>query len=303
MDALLYKFFSALSQGCAFLFFTVGIAVAFRWIKFPDLTGDGSFTLGGVVTARLVSEGWSVWLAMPIAVIAGFAAGCGTYAMHRYLRVPKILAGVLMMMGLYTINLRILGRPNLQFPREAGILGFLPSASGKEWAFHAFLLFSAFAFIALLILYAFLESRLGLVMRVCGANPRMASMHGIAPTKLFLGLGMANALIAFSGALIAQRSYNADILMGAGQVVVAVAALFIGMVLFRRASSAQILAAATVGSLIYMILMQAALEVGVQAQDFRLISTLIVLGAIFVASLRGRGEALRKGADAFGIDG
>lgn len=302
MDALLYKFFSALSQGLAFAFFTAGVAIAFRWIKFPDLTGDGSFTLGGVITARLVSLGCSVWLAMPIAVVAGFIAGCGTYAMYRHLRVPKILAGVLMMMGLYTINLRILGRPNLQFPRADGILGILPTAAGSEWALYVLILFLAFSVIGFLALFTFLESRIGLVMRVCGANPRMASTNGISPARLFLGLGLANGLIALSGALIAQRSYNADIHMGTGQIIVAVAALFIGMVVFRKASSSQILLAALSGSLIYMVLMQAALEVGVQAQDFRLISTLIVLACIMMASLRGHGDALRKGADAFGID-
>ncbi len=302
MDPLLYKFFSALSQGLAFAFFTAGVAIAFRWLKFPDLTGDGSFTLGGVITARLVSLGWSVWLAMPVAVVAGFCAGCGTYAMYRYLRVPKILAGVLMMMGLYTVNLRILGRPNLQFPRTDGILGVLPAATGYEWALYVFLLFLTFSLVGFVLLFALLESRLGLVMRVCGANSRMASAHGIPPARLFVGLGLANALIAFSGALIAQRSYNADIHMGTGQIIVAVAALFIGMVLFRRASSGQILMAALTGSLLYMVLMQAALEVGVQAQDFRLISTLIVLVCIVVASFRGGGNALRKGADAFGID-
>ena len=302
MDALFYKLLSALSQGLAFSFFTAGIAIAFRWIKFPDLTGDGSFTLGGVVTARLVSLGCSVWLAMPVAIAAGFVAGCGTYAMYRYLRVPKILSGVLMMMGLYTINLRILGRPNLQFPRTDGILGILPMAQGGTWALYVLMLFLLVSIVVFLLLFTFLESRSGLIMRVCGANPRMASTQGISPARLFLGLGLANALIAFSGALIAQRSYSADIHMGTGQIIVAVAALFVGMVIFRRASSVHILLAAVVGSLIYMVLMQGALEMGVQAQDFRLISTLIVLACIMVASIRGRGEALRKGADAFGID-
>jgi putative ABC transport system permease protein len=302
MDAMLYKLLSALSQGLAFAFFTVGVAIAFRWIKFPDLTGDGSFTLGGVITARLVALGAPVWAAMPVAIAAGFLAGVGTFAMNRYLRVPKILAGVLMMMGLYTVNLRILGQPNLQLSRQDSLLGMLPESFGAQWAFSVFLLFVCLVVVGFSILYVLLESRSGLLLRVGGANPKMATIQGIPPGRLFWGLGLANALVAMSGALIAQRSYNADVHMGTGQIIVAVAALFIGMVLFRGASTRHLLAASLVGSVLYMLLMQVALEAGVAAQDFRLISTLIVLAAIVVAARRGGQAGLRKGADAFGID-
>lgn len=302
MDALLYKIFSALAQGSAFAFFAVGVALAFRWVKFPDLTGDGAFTLGGVVTARCVSLGVPVWIAMPLSCLLGFLAGLGTCAMHRHLRVPKILSGILMTMGLYTVNLRILGRPNLQLAREDGILGLLPSQTGASWAFSVFVLFGTIVLVGFAVLYVYLESRSGLLVRVSGSNPRMALLQGISPRKLFVGLGVANGLIALSGSLIAQRSYNADIHMGTGQIIVAVAALFVGMVFFRGSSTRDLLSAALTGSLVFMLLMQLALEVGVQAQDFRLISTLIVLACVAVAALRGGHEGLRRGADAFGID-
>ena len=192
--------------------------------------------------------------------------------------------------------------PNRQFPRKEGILGILPAVQGAEWAAYTLMLLSVFVLVGFSILFTILESRLGLELRIGGANPRMASTHGISPRRQFIGLGLANSLIALSGALVAQRSYNADIHMGTGQIIVAVAALFIGMVIFRRASSQHLLLAALIGSVLYMVLMQAALEVGVQAQDFRLISTLIVLASIVVASLQKGGEGLRKGVDAFGIE-
>jgi putative ABC transport system permease protein len=280
----------------------VGVAIAFRWIKFPDLTGDGSFTLGGVITARLVSLGTPPPIAILVALIAGTLAGLGTCAMHKYLRVPKILAGILMTMGLYTINLRILGVPNLGLPISSSIFSVLPEGSGHTWALYILVLLGALTLIILFLLYIILESKTGLSIRIAGANPKMAIAQGISPNKLFWGLGAANGLIALSGSLVAQRSYNADIHMGTGQVIVAVAALFIGMIIFRKATARDLLAAGLFGSLIYMMLMQAALEFGVQAQDFRLISTVIVLVCIVIAALRGGHKALRKGADAFGID-
>ncbi len=222
--------------------------------------------------------------------------------MYRYLRVPKILSGVLMMMALYTINLRILGRPNLQVYRDRSIFKVLPSTLGSEWALYVFLIFAVITIIVFFIIYTYLESRSGLTLRVAGANPKVASLHGISPRKVFLGLGLANALIALSGALIAQKSYSADIHMGVGQVIVAVAALFVGMVIFRKSNTKNLIAASLIGSLLYMLLMQFALEIGVKAQDFRLISTLIVLVSITIATKTRKKETMRRGMDTFGLD-
>lgn len=293
---------SALSQGLAFSFYTLGIAIAFRWVKFPDLTGEGSFTLGAIITTSLVSLNFSVWIAMPVAMLAGYFSGIGTYSMYKYLKVPKILAGILMTMALYTINLRVLGRPNLQFPRNKSIFSILPVSLGAEWALYVFLIISIIVLLGFFIVYTFLESRSGLTLRVSGANPKMATIHGISPKRIFWGLGLANALIALSGALIAQRSYNADIHMGVGQIIVAVAALFIGMVIFSKTNTKHLIAASITGSVVYMFLMQLALEIGVRAQDFRLISTLIVLSSIVIATKSRKYQALSRGTDVFGID-
>ncbi len=293
---------SALSQGCAFAFFPLGVAVAFRWIKFPDLTGDGSFTLGAVVAARLINSNVSVWIAMPLSMFAGCIAGFCTYSMYRYLKVPKILSGVLMMMGLYTVNLRILGRPNLQILREKSVFSILPITIGNIWILYVLIIISVMLILGCILLYVFLESRSGLILRVSGANPKSAIIQGISPNRIFWGLGLANALIALSGALVAQRSYSADVYMGVGQVIVAIAALFIGMIIFRKPNTVHLIAASLFGSITYMILMQLALEIGVKAQDFRLISTIIVLASIFIAIKSRRRETLRRGADIFGIE-
>ena len=207
-----------------------------------------------------------------------------------------------MMMGLYTINLRILGRPNLQILREKSIFSIFPVTIGNVWALYVFLVIGLILLIGCLILYTFLESRSGLILRISGANPKMSVVQGISPNKIFWGLGIANALIALSGALVAQRSYNADIHMGVGQVIVAIAALFIGMIIFRKANTFHLIAASLSGTIIYMVLMQVALEVGVKAQDFRLISTLIVLTSIFIAIKSRKSDALRRGTDVFGIE-
>lgn len=266
------------------------------------MTGEGSFTLGAVITASLVSFGISVWIAIPIAMFAGYLSGIGTYAMYHYLKVPKILAGILTAMALYTVNLRILGRPNLQFPRNKSIFSIIPDSLGWEWAFYVFITISLLVILGFFLTYTFLESKSGLSLRVSGSNPKMGAFHGISPKKVFFGLGLANALIALSGSLIAQRSYNADIHMGVGQVIVAVAALFIGMVLFRKTNTKNLIMASIAGSIIYMLLMQIALEIGIKAQDFRLISTLIVLISIVLATKSRKYRSLRHGTDAFGID-
>lgn len=301
LDASYYKLFSALALAGSFSFFVLGVGVAFRWIKFPDLTGDGSFALGGAITARLIAEGASIGFAILFAVIGGCIAGLGTAAMHRYLRVPKILAGVLMMMALYTVNLRVLGRPNLPIPRSSGIFSIVGDAIGSSLALQIFLIIVSILIVGYLLLYVFLESRTGLFLRISGASNSVAISYGVSPLQTLLGLSIANGLIALSGSLVAQHSYSADIHMGFGQLIVAVAALFIGMTLFRRPTVSNLLLASISGSVIYMLLIQLSLEFGIQTQDFRLISTLIVLGAISVATLTGKGESLRRGVDAFGL--
>ena len=302
MEAVLYKTFSALSLGMAFSLYAVGIAIAFRWIKFPDLTGDGSFALGGVVTARLIAEGWNVWAAMPVSIVMGILAGACTASMHRYLRVPKILAGVLTLMGLYSINLRILGQPNLPISREHGVFSIWPEASGAWWALGILAVTAVIVVLVIGLTWLALESREGLLTRVAGANPRLASSVGVSPRRIVWGLAGANGLIALAGTLIAQRSYRADVQMGTGQIIVAVAALFIGMTFFRRPTALHLALAGIFGSCLYMVLIQIALEFGLQPQDFRLVSTLIVLGCIVVVAARGGRDALRRGADAFGVD-
>lgn len=207
-----------------------------------------------------------------------------------------------MMMALYSVNLRILGRPNLQVLRENSILSILPDTSGYEGAFFGFLLYGFLIIVVSVLSYVFLDSKSGLILRIAGANPKLAILNGISKHRLILGLGLANLFIALSGSLIAQRSYNADIHMGMGQVIVAIAALFIGMILFRKLSASHLIFASIAGSIIYMVLMQLALDIGIQAQDFRLISTLIVLLSILVALKSTKGTVLRKGADIFGID-
>lgn len=301
MSIFLFKFISALSLSFAFVFFVIGIAFAFRWLKFPDLTGDGSFTLGGVLTAKLLSNGISIEIAILCSILAGFASGIFTAAVHQYLKVPKILAGILTLMALYTVNLRILGRPNMSISFIDGIYQIFSDYRGLEKIIGIFVCNTFFLVIGVIIVFVIFESRLGLEMRIAGANPHMASMYGISNFILLIGLGISNSLISFSGSLIAQMSYSADINMGTGQIIIAIAALFIGMTLFRKSDICSLVIACILGAILFMLVRQLALEFGLQAQDFKLFSTLIVLFCVSILAYKQNGLNQINDIDDIGI--
>lgn len=300
-EAFAYKLLSAMSQGAAFALFPLGVAVAFRWVRFPDLTGDGSFTLGGAVAATvLVRHG--VLEAVAGATVTGFLAGLATFCIYRYLGVPKVLSGVLLMMGLYTLNLRLLGQPNVPIPRSRSLLQFVESNTGAGAAAFAFVLFGGLMAVFAIVAWLLLSSRFGMLMRATGTSTVVSRNFGLGEWRVGIGLGISNALVAISGALVAQRSFSADIHMGIGQIIVALAAVFIGSVLIGTRRAHQLVLAALVGSILYMLLMQIALGIGVSAADFKAISMFVVLASVLLFRLREPVIPTRRGGDPLGLE-
>ncbi|MBF0554254.1 MAG: ABC transporter permease [Nitrospirae bacterium] len=201
-----------------------GVVVSFRMMNFPDLTVDGSFTLGGAVLSSMITSNYPPLIALPVVAAAGFAAGSATVFLNRKLGISKILSGILIMMVLYSINLRIMGKANISLLR----LTTLFSAYDTDDALKV-LIFCGISVFFLICLAYLSMTRLGLFIRATGDNEFMVQTQGVNTDWLFyIGIGMANALVALSGAFVVQNQGFADVNMGIGLIITALAALIIG---------------------------------------------------------------------------
>jgi len=284
----------ALEQGLAYGIAALGVFLTYRVLKFPDLTVDGSFVTGAAIASvLLVQYGADPFLVLVIAFAAGAGAGLITGLLNTRLGITNLLAGVLTMIMLYSINLRIMGRPNLSLLRA-------PTAmQAVEAAWRPLGPFSVLAFIALLtlgiklLLDAFLRTEIGFALRATGDSERMIAAQGVnTKTMKSLGLALSNGLVAFSGALIAQYGGFADVGMGLGTIVTGLAAVIVGGTLVRSNHVGWMTSAVLLGSLVYRVAVILALRygyvVGFQASDLKLITALLVLLALVVPYVRER---------------
>lgn len=287
----LIAFLGALELGLIFGFVALGVYLSFRVLDFPDLTVDGSFPLGAAVAAVWIVGGGSPWLGTGLAMIAGALAGMVTAWMAVKLKILNLLASILSMIALYSINLRIMGRPNIALLNEPTI--FVPLESLPISRYVAFpaaiavgLLFVTF------LLNRFLNSEAGLAMRATGENARMASGNGINTSVMVLvGMALSNALVALGGALFAQSQGSADVTMGVGTIVVGLAAVIGGQSLIpgRRILVATL--ACLFGSILYRLMVAVALNadfIGLKAQDLNLVTAVLVGLALVLPKLRLR---------------
>jgi len=282
----------AIEQGLAFGIAALGVFLTYRILKFPDLTVDGSFVTGAAIASLLlVNHGFDPFTVLLIAFGAGALAGVFTGLLNTRLGITNLLAGVLTMIMLYSINLRIMGRPNLSLLRvdtATKIVDRLwtPLGSASVLVFIALLTF-AIKF----LLDAFLQTELGFALRATGDSEVMITAQGVnTKTMKVLGLALSNGLVALSGALVAQYSGFADIGMGIGMIVVGLAAVIIGGTLIRSNRVGWMTASVLVGSLIYRIAITLALRyghvIGFQASDLKLITAILVVLALVLPRLR-----------------
>ena len=283
MSLLLIR--GALEQGLMYSMVALGLYLSFRTLSIADLTVDGSFTLGAAVSAALTASGHP-YLAIPGAMLAGSLAGLTTALLQTRMKVQSILAGIITMTALYSVNLRVLGgRSNLTLLRLETIFttvkDLLPLGL-QPWS--KLITAAAIAVIVAVFMLVFLHTRMGLSIRATGDNPRMVSASSIDPrVTITVGLCISNALPALSGALIAQYQQFCDITMGTGMVVIGLASLIIGEVIIgahRRPSVQRGIAAAILGGGIYWIILAGAISSSISANDLKLLSALIVAAAI-----------------------
>ncbi len=283
----------ALEQGFLYGLMALGVYISFRVLRFPDLSVDGTFPLGASLAASLIVSGWSPFAASIAAAGAGAVACAFTGTLSSRFRVQGLLAGVLTMIMLYSLNLRIMGRPNLPLlgrpSAVSATANWLPIPSG--WAVLAAAGLAAVA--AKLLLDLFFRTELGLTLRAAGGNPRLVQAYGADPKNMVvLGLAVSNGLVALSGALVAQYSGFADVNMGVGTIVAGLAAVIVGEMILRPRSVAWATGAALLGSCLYRGAILVALRyggaLGFTPSDLKLLTALVVLAALVAPVVRGK---------------
>ncbi|MCL7998594.1 ABC transporter permease [Brucella sp. 21LCYQ03] len=288
-------FWGAVELGLVFSFVAIGVYLAFRVLDFPDLTVDGSFPLGAAVTGVLILAGWNPWLSAGVAMIAGSIAGLVTATLNVRFKILNLLASILTMIALFSVNLRIMGRPNIALINQETMLSPFFGHGIPEYYVRPAFLFVLVA-ITVFLVWRFLESDMGLAMRATGANPKMARAQGVRTDRqIYLGMALSNALVALGGSLFAQTNGFADVTSGVGTIVVGLAAVIIGETLLRSRLILVILIGCVLGSIIYRIAIQLALSngnmVGLQASDLNIATALLVTFALILPRLRRGGAS------------
>ena len=287
MSGFLASLPGACAQGIIWGIMAVGVYLTFKVLDLADLTVDGSFGTGGAVLVVCTIAGMNIWLAMLLAFLAGCIAGLVTGILHTKFGIPAILAGILTRLALYSVNLRIMsGRANVALNiDEYGILVSL------RYIPKSILVGGAFALVIIGLLYWFFGTELGAGVRATGCNEAMARANGInTGFNKVLGLVLSNGIVAMSGGLLAQYQGFADINMGRGAIVIGLAAVIIGDVIFGKLfkNFALRLLAAVLGGVIYYIVIQLVLQMGLNANDLKLFSALVV--ALFLGVPYWKGQ-------------
>jgi putative ABC transport system permease protein len=284
-------FFGAFELGLIYGFVALGVFLSFRVLDFPDLTVDGSFPLGAGVAAILILAGLNPWLATLVAACAGACAGLVTATLNQRFKILHLLASILTMIALFSIFLRITGRPNVAILMQDTILTPFYGLGLRDFLVRPLFL-AILLLIAVFLLGRFLTSDFGLAMRATGANARMARAQGIrTEMQVYAGMALSNALVAVGGALFAQTNGFADVTQGVGTIVVGLAAVIIGETLFRRGGIVLALVGVVIGSILYRVAIQFALSadfIGLKASDLNLVTAVLVALALILPRINWR---------------
>lgn len=299
--------FSSVEAGAIYALMALGVYLSFRILDFPDLTVDGSFVTGASVAAVMIVSGANPFIATLAALVAGFLAGCLTGLLHTKGGINPLLSGILMMIALYSINLRIMGKSNVPLLSEEtvitkisdfwtklnidqgisslftsiGLADYIP----KTWGILLFMIILAFIIKGLID--AFLKTDIGLALRATGDNETMIRSFSANTDNLkVIGLGLSNALVAFAGALIAQYNGFSDVGMGIGMIIIGLASVIIGEAIFGAKNIVRATFAVIGGAIVYRIIVTLALRVEfLETGDMKLITAVIVVSALIVPKL------------------
>lgn len=285
------EFLGALELGCIYALVALAVFITFRVLDFPDLTADGSFPLGGAVAAVCLVSGVHPLLATGAAFGAGVLAGLVTAWLNLKWKILHLLASILTMTALYSVNLRVMGKSNIALLDERTLFTFAQSHFTDESTGTLVVLLAILALVSLLF-WRFMVSQKGLALRATGANPRMSRAQGInTQAATAFGVGLSNGMIALAGALFAQSQGFADVTMGVGTIIFGLAAVIIGEVFLPSKRMWMMVLGCLVGAFIYRLVVAFALnagDLGLQTSDLNLVTAALVAFAMILPKLRGQ---------------
>ena len=285
--------------GIIWAIMALGLYLTYRVLNYADLTVDGSLTLGGAISAVCVASGVQPIIAILIATIGGMLAGSVTGFLHTKFKIPDLLAGILTQFGLYSINLRIMGKANFGLLNQTTLFSQI-KAMGVPSKWAGFLVGIVFAVVLIIVIYCFFGTEIGCALRATGNNPNMVrAMGSNTKTYIVLGLVVGNGLVAMAGGLLAQYQGYADINMGVGTIVIGLAAIMIGEVLYSKRTYIHRLTGVVIGSIVYRIIiafvlrisLTANLVIKITADDMKLITAIIVVIALVAPTLKDNAVA------------
>lgn len=272
----------------------LGLYLTYRVLNYADLTVDGSLALGGAISAVYVAAGVQPILAILLATLGGMIAGAVTGFLHTKLNIPDLLAGILTQFGLYSINLRIMGKANFGLLNVETLFSQVKALGvSSKWA--GLVVGLVFVIILIILIYCFFGTEIGCALRATGNNPDMVkAMGGNTKSYVVLGLVVGNGLVAMSGALLAQYQGFADVQMGVGTIVIGLAAIMIGEVLFSKRTYFHRLTGVIIGSIVYRIIISIVLRISltangvikITADDMKLITAVIVVIALVAPNIK-----------------
>ncbi|UOD33732.1 ABC transporter permease [Deferribacteraceae bacterium V6Fe1] len=287
----LYAFLGSLEQGFVFAIMALGVYITFRVLDFPDLSVDGTFPLGAAVSAILIVKGVNPFVTVAIATLSGMVAGGITAILNTKLKILNLLAGILMMIALYSVNIRVMGQPT------TALLGydtiFTPfEALGIEKYILTPIIFGIILIVIAIILVWFLHTDIGLAMRATGNNMKMVKAQGVSTNRMILfGVAFSNGLVALSGALVAQSQGSADVNMGIGTIVAGLASVILGEAIIQDRTVFRAVIGVIIGSVLYRIAIAVALSFKIGAlqmtpSDLNLMTSALVTIALVFPGIR-----------------
>ena len=304
ISVLLSAMPGAAAQGLIWGIMAIGVYITYKILDVADLTVDGSLCTGGAVSIMMMLNGYNVWVSMLAALAAGMLAGLVTGILHTFMGIPAILSGILTQLGLYSVNLKIMGKANQAINVDKfQLLISLRFIKNVPFYKNTILIVAVLIILLILFLYWFFGTELGAAVRATGCNPNMARAQGINTNhQKVLGLVISNGLAAASGALYAQYQGSADVNMGRGAIVIGLAAVIIGEVVFGKIfhNFALRMLAAVIGAILYYIVIAIVLQLGLSTNDLKLFSALIVALFLAIPHLKSRyfAQTSRKGGNA-----
>ena len=277
------------AQGLLWAVMALGVYITYRVLDIADLTVEGSFPLGAAVAASMVSAGYGPIPSFVVAAIAGMVAGVVTALLHTKMKIPALLAGILTMIALYSVNLRVMGKANLSLLGTDTTFSIIRKMLSLNSAYTTLVVGLLATVLVAVFIYWFFGTEIGAAIRATGFNQQMIRAQGVdTDVTIMIGLLLSNALVAISGALVAQSNGFADVGMGTGTIVIGLASVIIGEVLFGTRSFKNSVISVILGSVVYRIVIAVVLQLGMPPNDLKLFTSILVAFALAMPLIKSK---------------